>query len=142
VYNLRPDGRFEMVPTGGNGQSTFFLGRGSYFFAPQEGPHTVFVGDGGSSEEQTPPKVMGDKLGSMGLPEGNHCDYVITFRQMTVGKDDGVTLGSPSSTMPVVTPVTPTPVTTPTVTPVAGGSFSDAIAHLEQALTILRNLRG
>ena len=35
VYNLRPDGRFEMIQTAGNGQATFYLGRGSYFFAPQ-----------------------------------------------------------------------------------------------------------
>ncbi len=144
VYNVRPDGRFEMIQTGGNGQATFYLGRGSYFFSGQDGPHTVFIGEGGNSEELQAPKVMGDRIGSMGLPEGHHVDYVITFRQMTAGRDDGVTLGAPTSTTPIVTPVTTTPVaTTPTATPISGGSsLGDAIAHLEQAIAILRNLRG
>ena len=137
VYNLRPDGKFEVIETAGNGQATFYLGRGSYFFAPQEGPHTVFIGEGGNSEEGLAPTAQSDRIGSLGLPEGRHCDYVLTFRQMTAGKDDTSTSGAPTSATPVVT--IPSPVTP--LTP-GGGSLSEAIAHLEQALAILKNLRG
>ncbi len=131
VYNLRPDGKFEDLETGGNGQVTFYLGRGSYFFSPTEGPHTVFVGEGGNQDEGTLPTVKGDRVTSMGLPEGHHVDYSLTFRQMTAGKDD-----MPSPT-PMPTP-TPTPPTPPPPTP--SGSLGDAINYLEQALAILRNM--
>jgi hypothetical protein len=121
VYNVRPDGKFEVFQTDGQGKVQFLLGPGAKFSPDlgQEGPHTVFVSDAASSPaDGLPSKIISDKVGSMGLPYGHHCDYSISFRRMKEGS----------------APPPPPP-------PLPPGQLTDAINHLEQALAILRNLK-
>lgn len=125
VYNVRPDGKFEVFQTDGQGKVQFNLGPGAKFSPDlgQEGPHTVFVADtDGNPDEGLPAKIASDKIASLGLPFAHHCDYAITFRRMTQGS----------------TPPGPTPSPTPTPTT---GQLQDAIARLEEALQILKSLK-
>ena len=119
VFNVRPDGQYEVILTGGNGSAQFFMGPGSKFWPPTPGPHTVFVGP-----DQNTARPIGDQVTSLGLPEGHHAEFTISFRAMT-------------TTAPMPPPtggggIAPMPV---------GGSVADAIAHLEAALQILRGGR-
>ena len=76
VRNARPDGRAEVLKTNGQGAIAFFMGAGSHFaVGNQDGPHAISAG--------------GDLVYSLGLPDGHHCDYVLTFRQMTLAPQNG-----------------------------------------------------
>jgi len=113
IINQWPDGS-ENIPTGGNGQTVFYLGPGSRFWSPSDGPNTVYIGNVG--------QPVSDVLYSLGLPEGRHCEYTFTFREMVQG-------GAPT---PTPSP-TPTPTPSPTPTPTVPGDVLDALIVAFQA---------
>jgi hypothetical protein len=72
VTNMRVDAQWECIETNGAGQAEFFMGKGSKFSPPDQGPHTVYVGDG--------PKRLGAAVVGLGLLYGHHMDYSVGFK--------------------------------------------------------------
>ena len=71
VIDIRPDAQYEELLPNGAGQVEFIYGAASKFWAPNVGPHMVYIGEPG-----TP---AGDQVVGMGLPEGHHCEYSLSF---------------------------------------------------------------
>ncbi len=86
VIDMRTDGQYEELQTNGAGYCEFIYGAASKFWRPNRGPHTVYVGD--------PGHPAGDQVESLGLPEGHHAEYALTFM-----------LAAPDG--PVVPPIVP-----------------------------------
>lgn len=69
VTDRWPDGAITLE-TNAHGQVEFFFGPEAKFWPPNIGPHEVYVGA---------EKPESDIVSGLGLPEGRHADYQLTF---------------------------------------------------------------
>ena len=69
VRNVTVAGHVEREVTGSDGRANFFMGHGSGYSQPNQGPHTISV-EGAPSDQ-----VVG-----IGLPNGHHADFGISFQ--------------------------------------------------------------
>lgn len=66
-----PGGR-AILYTNAAGQAEFFFGPEAKFWPPDTGPHKIYVG--------RPGEVPSDEVVGLGLPNGHHADYQLTFQ--------------------------------------------------------------